>query len=77
MGEIHRKVTSIKLERNMGLLLLILSIILGPTSTIIAGVLAKGDYKTPGIVIGVLQWLTVCFFLFGYFWGIYTAWRIY
>lgn len=76
MGEMHAKVTGIKLEGMMGLIILVLAIIVPGWSTIIAGVLAGGDTLIPGVVIGLLQFLT-CWLLIGWLWAIYVGFKIY
>jgi len=77
MGDMHKKVTDIKLDGSMGLIILVIAILFGPFATMIAGVLAKGDAMTAGIVIGLVQWFAVWFFFIGYFWCIYTSFKIY
>ena len=76
MGEMHAKVTGIKLEGMMGLIVLVLAIFFPGWSTIIAGVLAGGDTLIPGVVIGLLQFLT-CWLLIGWVWSIINGWTIY
>ena len=63
-------------DANMGLIMFIVSIVFGPISTIIAGVMSDDDAaKKAGIIVGILQYLT-CFILVGYFWGIYNGFKI-
>jgi hypothetical protein len=76
MGEMHAKVTGIKLEGMMGLIILVISVCLPGWSTIIAGVLAGGDNLMPGVVIGVLQFLTA-WLLIGWLWSIFVGFKIY
>jgi hypothetical protein len=72
----HDKVTSIKLQPPYGLVILAVSILLGPMSTGIAGILHK-EHMVPALIICLLQYLTIWLFLIGYIWGIYVAFRIY
>ena len=76
MGEMHGKVTGIKLDKTMALIVLAISILFGPLSTAIAGVLSK-EHLVPGIIIAILQYILIWFFFIGYFWGIYVAFKIY
>ena len=76
MGEMHAKVTGIKLEGMMGLIILVLSVFVPGWSTLIAGVLAGGDNLMPGVVIGVLQFLT-CWLIVGWLWSIFVGFKIY
>ena len=76
MGEMHAKVTGIKLEGMMGLIILVLSVFFPGWSTIIAGVLAGGDNLMPVVVIGVLQYHT-CWLLIGWLWSIFVGFKIY
>ncbi|MFM7854958.1 MAG: hypothetical protein ACKO96_24285 [Flammeovirgaceae bacterium] len=68
-------VHSIKLEGKFGVIILVLSILLSGWSTIIAGILAKGDYVKPAVVIGSLQLVTTPL-LVGWLWAIYTGYTI-
>ena len=72
----HAKVTGIKLEGMMGLIILVLSVFVPGWSTLIAGVLAGGDNLMPGVVIGVLQFLT-CWLIVGWLWSIFVGFKIY
>ena len=64
-------------DGNMGLILLVVSIFVGPISTIIAGFMAGDDAcKKAGIIVGILQYLLVALFGIGYFWGIFNAFKI-
>ena len=76
MGEMHAKVTGIKLEGMMGLIILVLSVFVPGWSTLNAGVLAGGDNLMPGVVIGVLQFLT-CWLIVGWLWSIFVGFKIY
>ena len=76
MGEMHAKVTGIKLEGMMGLIILVLSVFVPGWSTLIAGVLAGGDNLMPGVVIGVIQFLT-CWLIVGWLWSIFVGFKIY
>ena len=72
----HAKVTGIKLEGMMGLIILVLSVFVPGWSTLIAGVLAGGDNLMPGVVIGVIQFLT-CWLIVGWLWSIFVGFKIY
>ena len=77
MGEMHKQVQAIKLEKNLGLIIFILSILIPGWSTIIAGFLASGDdVKKPAIIVGIIQVLT-CWLLVGWVWSIINGWTIY
>ena len=76
MGEMNVKVMAIKLEKTMGLVVLILNIFCSGLGTVLAGVLAKGDAMVPGIVIGLIQWF-FCWALCPWIWAIYVGWTIY
>jgi len=67
---------AIKLEKQMGLIVLVLSILAPGWSSILAGFLAKGDNLKPGVIVGVLQMLT-CFLLVGWIWSIWVGYTIY
>ena len=72
----HGKVTGIKLDKTMAIVVLAVAILFGPWSTAIAGVLSK-EHLVPAIVICILQWFLFWFFFIGYFWGIYVAFKIF
>ena len=62
---------------NMGLIMFIVSIWLGPISTIVAGVMSKDEgAKKAGIIVGILQYLLIWLFGIGYLWGIYNGFKI-
>ena len=64
-------------DGNMGLILLVVSILAGPISTIVAGFMAGDDAcKKAGIIVGILQYLLIAFFGIGYLWGIFNAFKI-
>ena len=74
--EFHKQVLGIKLDKTMGLLILILGVVFPGWNTVIAGVLAKGEYLKPAIIIGLIQFLT-CWLLVGWLYAIYVGWVIY
>tara|TARA_B110000503_G_C6868096_1_gene297518 strand:- start:317 stop:556 length:240 start_codon:yes stop_codon:yes gene_type:complete len=71
--EHHKKVNEIKLDSQMALVVLILSIFAPGFSTIVAGVLSKDDDKQKSaIIVGIIQILT-SFILIGWIWAIMNA----
>jgi hypothetical protein len=58
----------------LGLALIVISLIFGPISTIIAGLLTgDAQCRKAGIIVGILQFLLIALFGLGYFWGIINA----
>ena len=71
--EHHKKVNEIKLDSQMALIVLILSIFAPGWSTIIAGVLSKNDdQQKSAIIVGIIQIFTV-FIVVGWIWAIMNA----
>ena len=71
-----KEVCGIKLEKQDGLIVLILSIVFSGIGTIYAGFKAGGDLKQKALILGIVQWLLGCF-LIGWLWAVYTGWKIY
>ena len=78
MGEHNKKVCDIKMDdKNMGLVVLLLSVFAGGLGTIIAGFLQKDEEcKKSAIIIGVVQWI-LSFVFVGWLWAIWTGFKIY
>ena len=76
MAEMVGKVMAIKLDKTMGLVVLLLNVFGSGLGTVLAGVLAKGDAMVPAIVIGLVQWF-FCWLLCPWIWAIYVGWKIY
>ena len=77
MGAMNESVNSIKLDSQMGMVVLLLAILAPGWSTIIAGVLSKdNEQQKNGIIVGVLQIFTV-WLCVGYLWAIMNGWKIY
>ena len=76
--EMINQAHGLKMENaNMGLIMFIVSIWLGPISTIIAGIMSKDEgAKKAGIIVGIIQYLLCAFFGIGYFWGIFNGFKI-
>ena len=76
--EMINQAHSLRMESsNLGLVMFLVSIWLGPISTIVAGVMSKDEAcKKAGIIVGVLQYLLIAFFGIGYFWGIFNGFKI-
>ncbi len=70
-------VHGIKLEKQDGLIVLVIAILFGAWGTVYAGFKAGGDVAMKAYIVALLQWLTIWFFFIGYFWAVYTAWKIY
>ena len=76
MGAMNDSVNSIKLDGQMGLVILILAILAPGWSTIIAGVLSKNDEQQKnGIIVGLIQIFT-CWLLIGWIWAIMNGLKI-
>ena len=70
-------VKEIKLEKNHGLIVLLLAIFGGGWSSVAAGFLSKNESdKKPAIIVGLCQWFS-SFILVGYIWAIMTGFKIY
>ena len=77
MGEMNKTVCAIKLEKNHGLIVLLLAIFGSGWSSIAAGFLSKTDSdKKPAIILGLIQIVCTCL-LVGWFWSVYTGFKIY
>ena len=76
--EMVNQAHSLKMESStLGLVMFVVSILAGPISTIIAGVMSKDDgCKKAGIIIGIVQYLAIALFGIGYFWGIFNGFKI-
>lgn len=78
MGEMQATVTGMKLEKQQGLIILVVAIFFGGWASIIAGFLTQNESeKKPAMIVGVLQWLTGYLFGIGWFWAVYTSYCIY
>ena len=77
MGEMNKQVCAIKLEKQHGLIVLVLGILGAGWGSIVAGFLSKSEAdKKPAIIIGVLQ-IILTAVLVGWLWGIWTSYQIY
>ena len=76
MSDMVAKVMAIKLDKTMGLIVLILNVFGSGVGTVVAGVLAKGDALVPAIVVGLVQWF-FCWLLCPWIWAIYVGYTIY
>ena len=75
--EMNKQVCAIKLEKQMGLIVLVLSLFIGGIATVVAGFVSKSEAdKKPAIIIGIVQWILSAF-LIGWIWAIWTSFQIY
>ena len=73
----YKAVTSIKVDKNDAIIVLVLGVFFGAWGTVYAGFKAGGDVATKAYIVAVCQWLTIWFFFIGYLWAVHTAWKIY
>ena len=71
-----KEVSGIKLEKQDGLITLILTIIFGGLGVVYAGFKAGGDIQQKALILGIVQWVLGCF-LIGWLWAVYVGWKIY
>ncbi len=71
-----KEVSGIKLEKQDGLITLILTIIFGGLGVVYAGFKAGGDLQQKALILGLVQWILGCI-LIGWLWAVYTGWKIY
>ena len=67
-----------KVDRNMGVIILLLNIFFSGAGTIVAGILTGGTFQViNNIIVGFLQLLLFPYCLLGWIWSIYTGILIY
>ena len=75
--EMHEK-SVVKVDRNMGMIVLLLNIFFSGIGTIVAGVLVGGTFQIiNNIIVGFLQLILFPYLLLGWFWSLYTGYLIY
>ena len=73
----HEK-SIVKVDRNMGIIILLLNIFFSGIGTIAAGVLVGGTFQViNNIIVGFLQLILFPYCLLGWIWSLYTGWLIY
>jgi hypothetical protein len=74
---LNSEVNSIKLDKAMGHLVIVISLFFPGWSTIIAGILAQktGELMRPALIIGILQ-ICLIWCVIGWIWSIHTAYKI-
>ena len=77
MGEMNTQVCAIKLEKQHGLIVLVVALLASGWATVIAGFLSKNEAdKKPAIIIGIVQIIATSI-LIGWLWAIWTSYKIY
>ena len=75
--EMHER-SIVKVESNMGIIILLLNIFFSGAGTIVAGVLTGGTFQViNNIIVGFLQLLLLPYCLLGWIWSVYTGYLIY
>ena len=75
--EMHEK-SIVKVDRNMGIIILLLNFFFSGIGTIVAGVLVGGTFQViNNIIVGFLQLILFPYCLLGWIWSLYTGWLIY
>ena len=75
--EMHEK-SIVKVDRNMGIIVLLLNVFFSGIGTIVAGVLVGGTFQViNNIIVGFLQLILFPYCFLGWIWSLYTGWLIY